>query len=87
MTLLQEALEVHRRGSVEERRRWVVRHPVASSVPVCLVATALVTVLGLVVRPDAVTVQAVLVLFGASFGVSLLLLGLAGLRPEDPARR
>ena len=77
MALLREALEVHRQGTVDERRRWVLRHPTFSSIVVCLVATVAVAAVGLVANPRSVTLISVIVLFGTTFSVSLLLLALA----------
>jgi hypothetical protein len=78
MNLLREALDVHRTGTVDERRRWVLRHPTFSSFAVCLVVTVGVTVTGLLLRPDAVTVPAFVAMFGATFAMGQLLLLLAG---------
>ena len=74
MTLLREALEVHRRGTVDERRRWVLRHPMFSSLTVCAVVTVAMTVTALVLRPGAVSVVGVGATFGAGFVVARLLL-------------
>ena len=86
MTLLREAFEVHRTGTIEDRRRWVLRHPTASSFAVSLIATLAVTGVGVLIRPDAVTVVAFVVMFGISFGAALLLLALVRLRPARPGR-
>ena len=86
MTLLREAFEIHRTGAVDDRRRWVLRHPTSSSVAVSLLATLVVTGFVLLLRPASVTLVAVIVLFGISFGASLLLLAVAGLRPDRPGR-
>jgi len=80
VSLLREAINVHRTGTVDERRRWVLRRPTSSSAVVSALATILVVAIGRLVRPDAVTLPAVLALFGATFGAALLLLALAGRR-------
>ena len=72
MRLVREALEVHRTGTVDEQRRWVLRHPTFSSFTVSVVVTVAMTLIALVVRLSAVTVVGAF--FAATFVVARLLL-------------
>ena len=74
MTLLREALEVHRTGTVDERRLWVLRHPTFSSLFVSIVVTAAVSVVALVLWPGAESLARIGALFAVTFLVARLLL-------------
>ena len=83
MTLVREAIDIHRRGTVDERRRWVLRHPMFSSVTVSALVTVAMNVTALVIRPGVVSPVGV----GATFGASVVVARLCLLAADRSRRR